>query len=185
MSNVAPSNRLDRPVDEARDHILGRSDAEISLVEYGSYACSSCRAANEAIADVRGQLGDRVRYVFRHRPLTGSDIARRAAELVQRADSAAQFWGAHIKLMTRSEKLSEDDLRAVADELGLRQDDDSVDAQAIRRAKARVEADERSARASGVTFTPTFFLNGRRYDGPWDEGSLTESLRGQKSRRPR
>jgi Na+:H+ antiporter, NhaA family len=178
MSNVAPSNRLDRPIDEARDHILGRSDAEISLVEYGSYACSNCRAANEAIAGVRGQLGDRVRYVFRHRPLTGSDIARRAAELVERADSAEQFWDAHIKLMTRSENLSEDDLRVVADDLGLRQDSDPVGAQAIHRAKARVEADERSARASGVLFTPTFFINGRRYDGPWDESSLTEALRG-------
>ena len=69
-------------MDEAYDHVLGPADAPITLVEYGSYACPHCRAANERIAEVRDQFGDRLRYVFRHRPLTGSDIARRAAELV-------------------------------------------------------------------------------------------------------
>ena len=78
---AATSRWLDRPVDEARDHILGPANAPITLVEYGSYACPYCRAANERIAHVRDQFGDRLRYVFRHRPLTGSDIARRSAEL--------------------------------------------------------------------------------------------------------
>ena len=60
-------------------------DAGVTLVEYGSYACPYCRAANDRIAEVRDRFGDRMRYVFRHRPLTGSDIARRAAELAERA----------------------------------------------------------------------------------------------------
>ena len=68
----------------------------ITLVEYGSYACPYCRAANEQIAEVRDQFGDRLRYVFRHRPLTGSDIARRAAELVgARRRSRAVLGRAH------------------------------------------------------------------------------------------
>ena len=70
-------------MDDTRDHILGLNNAPITLVEYGSYDCPHCRAANERIAEVRSQLGDRLRYVFRHRPITGSDIARRAAELVE------------------------------------------------------------------------------------------------------
>ena len=78
-------NRLDRAGRPGRDHVLGRADAGITLVEYGSYACPYCRAANERIAEVRDRFGDRLRYVFRHRPLTGSDIARRAAELAERA----------------------------------------------------------------------------------------------------
>src|SRR5687767_14941964 len=114
------SNRLDRPVDDATDHVLGPADAAITLVEYGSYACPHCRAANERIAEVRDRLGDRLRYVFRHRPVTGSDLALRAAELVECARNPKQFWDAHVALMTRSETLTEDDLVAMSHDLGLK-----------------------------------------------------------------
>ncbi|MEO7560281.1 MAG: sodium:proton antiporter, partial [Nitrosospira sp.] len=83
MTPETPTNRLDRPVDEAYDHVLGPPDAEITLVEYGSYADPSSRAAHERVAEMRNRFGHRLRYVFRHRPLPGSDIARRAAELVE------------------------------------------------------------------------------------------------------
>jgi hypothetical protein len=75
MSDVTLGNRLDRPVDDKSDHVLGPPDAPITLVEYGSYACPYCRAANERIAEVRDQFGDRMRYVFRHRPLVGVELA--------------------------------------------------------------------------------------------------------------
>jgi Na+:H+ antiporter, NhaA family len=74
MSDLTPGNRLDRPVDDKFDHILGPPDAAITLVEYGSYACPYCRAANERIAEVRDQFGDRMRYVFRHRRWSGSSL---------------------------------------------------------------------------------------------------------------
>jgi NhaA family Na+:H+ antiporter len=179
MSRARLNNRLDRGVDEAYDHVLGPRAAQVTLVEYGSYACPYCRAANEQIAKVRDEFGDRLRYVFRHRPLTGSEIARRAAELAERADDPETFWRAHIELMTRSETLTEDDLRAVAGDLGLAGEDPAAAEQALRRARRRVDADERSARASGVMITPTFFINGRRYDGPWDESSLSDALLGR------
>jgi Na+:H+ antiporter, NhaA family len=185
MSAARLTNRLDRPVNEAFDHVLGPADAQITLVEYGSYACPYCRAANEQIAGVRDQFGDRLRYVFRHRPLTGSDIARRAAELAEHADGPEQFWHAHVELMTRSETLTEDDLSAVAGDLGLAGEDAGEAEQAARRAKARVDADERSAHASGVMITPTFFINGRRYDGPWDESSLSDAMLGTLGHRMR
>ncbi len=178
-------NRLNPPVDEARDHILGPANAEITLVEYGSYACPHCRAANERIAEVRDQLGERVRYVFRHRPLTGSALARRAAELVEHSRNPKQFWKAHIELMTRSAALSEDDLRVVADEFALARETPEQAEQAAARAVERVAADERDARASGVNFTPTFFINGRRYDGPWDESSFTDAMLGSLGHRVR
>ncbi len=171
-------NRLDRPVDPGRDHILGSPGAAITLVEYGSYDCPHCRTANEQIAEVRSRLGERLRYVFRHRPITGSGIARRASDLAETAESHEQFWDAHIALMTRSETLTEDDLRAVADELGLARCDAEDAAQRLEMARARVDSDIDSARASGVRYTPTFFINGRRYDGPWDETSLSDALLG-------
>jgi len=185
MSDATPGNRLDRPVDEKTDHILGPPNAAVTLVEYGSYACPYCRAANERIAEVRDQFGDRMRYVFRHRPLVGVELARRAAELVERAPDPKRFWDEHVKLMTRSEVLTEDDLDAVARDLGVAADYGSPDDPAVIRAKARVDADELSAAASGALITPTFFINGRRYDGPWDESALADAMLGTLGHRVR
>jgi NhaA family Na+:H+ antiporter len=178
MSQAAIANHLDRSVDDTADHILGPERAQITLVEYGSYACPYCRAANERIAEVRDQLGERLRYVFRHRPLTGSDLALRAATLVECAQTAEQFWDAHVKLMTRSQVLTEEDLEAVARDLGLVDIDPEHDTGEAGRAVARVEADIASSHASGVRFTPTFFINERRYDGPWDENSFLDAMLG-------
>jgi NhaA family Na+:H+ antiporter len=182
---VAETHRLDRPVDPARDHILGPVNAPITLVEYGSYACPHCRAANERITEVRTRLGDRLRYVFRHRPLIGSDIARPAAELVESATTDQQFWDAHVMLMTRSSTLTEGDLRAVAELLGLTQRDADAARLKTEQARLRVERDIDSARASGVRVTPTFFINGRRYDGPWDESSFIDAMLGSLGHRVR
>ena len=179
------NNRLDRPVDASRDHVLGPERAEITLVEYGSYDCPHCRAANERISEVRNQLGDRVRYVFRHRPITGSDIARRAAELIEQARTADEFWSAHVALMTRSRTLTEEDLVAVAEDLHLGEQGTSDVDFVEREAKARVAADIASSHASGVRFTPTFFINSRRYDGPWDEASFTDAMLGSLGHRVR
>ncbi|HLF09872.1 MAG TPA: Na+/H+ antiporter NhaA, partial [Gammaproteobacteria bacterium] len=179
------SDRLDRPVDDLHDHILGPSSARITLVEYGSYACSHCRAANERISEVRGQFGDGLRYVFRHRPISGSPLARPAAELAEHADDPEQFWAAHMALMTRSEVLTEEDLRAVAEEFGLAPQDPEHAREADELARARVDADVQSSHASGVKFTPTFFINGRRYDGPWDESSFTDAMLGSFGHRVR
>ena len=165
--------------------MLGPHDAPITLVEYGSYDCPHCRAANERITEVRGQLGDRLRYVFRHRPILGSDIALRAAELVESTATQEQFWDAHVKLMTRSQTLTEDDLRAVADEIGLAWLDSDEAQATTERAKSRVALDIESARDSGVKYTPTFFINGRRYDGPWDESSFIDAMLGSLGHRVR
>jgi len=178
VSQAASTNWLTPPLDSARDHVLGPANAEITLVEYGSYACPHCRAANERIAEVRDRFGSRLRYAFRHRPVTGSDLARRAAELAERAPPH-RFWDVHVALMTRSENLTEDDLAAVARELDLPPAGAAQADAEQARARQRVEADMESARASGVPFTPTFFINGRRYDGPWDESSFLDAMLGR------
>ncbi|MEX2124560.1 MAG: Na+/H+ antiporter NhaA [Woeseia sp.] len=181
---LTASSRLDRSVDPSRDHILGPPTAAITLVEYGSYDCPHCRAANERIAEVRNRFGERLRYIFRHRPIRGSDIARRAAELVERVDPG-RFWDAHVALMTRSATLSEEDLRSVATEFAVGDAGDDNAERSARAAKECVDADERSASSSGVMFTPTFFINGRRFDGPWDESAFTDALIGSLGHRVR
>jgi NhaA family Na+:H+ antiporter len=177
---AADTHHLDRPIDPT-DHALGSAQARISLVEYGSYACPHCRAANRVIGDLRDRFGDQLRYVFRHRPLTGSDLARRAAELVEQVDPE-RFWDAHVELMTRSERLTEADLEAVAAEFGV---DARDNADAPEAARERVAADERSAHASGVRMTPSFFINGRHYYGSWDEAELADALVGSLGHRMR
>lgn len=178
-------NRLSRPVDPARDHLLGPGQAPITLLEYGSYACPHCRAANEHIRTIRTGLGDRVRYAFRHRPLTDSDIARRAAELAEQAQTPALFWKVHVMLMTRSDMLTEEDLEEAAALLDLDRRSPQEAQQAAARARARVDEDIASARDSGVRFTPAFYINGRRYDGPWDESSLSDAMLGSLGHRVR
>ncbi len=185
MSDIELANRLDRPVNAAYDHVLGPDNAEITLVEYGSYDCPHCRAANERISQVRDQFGDRMRYVFRHRPISGSELARRAAELAEHTEDPDKFWAAHLQLMTRSPALSADDLAAVASDLGLSRESKQEAEEAARRARLRVAADEKSARSSGVRYTPTFFINGRRYDGPWDESSFSDAMLGSLGHRVR
>ncbi len=185
MASPPEVGRLDRAVDEAFDHMLGSPAAPITLVEYGSYACPHCRAANERISEVRDRFGERLRYVFRHLPIKDSEIAWRAAELAEQAPDPESFWRAHVTLMTRSETLSESDLEAVAEELA-REGAEPREAEAMRgRAADRVRADVASARASGVMFTPTFFINGRRYDGPWDESSFIDAMEGTLGHRVR
>lgn len=170
--------KLDRAIDNGRDHILGNVDAPITLVEYGSYACRHCRAAHEVIANLRDRFGDRLRYVFRHRPISDSKEAEEAAELAEYAsETNNEFWTIHDSLMNHGTTFSDADFERIASDFDLPKRD-AMDEQAWETAAARVAEDIRSARDSGVLETPTFFINSRRYEGPWDESSLAETLLG-------
>ena len=167
---------LDRPVDPNHDHVLGPSTAEITLVEYGSYVCSYCHTAHEVVRRLRDRFGDRLRYVYRHLPLTDRAEATRAAEIVEYAGAVSgRFWEAHDLLMRRGPEFGPGELDALGAELGV-PPRESRDAAIEVAAGARVRADARSGISSGARVTPTFFINGRRYEGAWDESSLTEAM---------
>lgn len=172
----APAGRLSRAVDPAVDHLLGPLDAPITLVEYGSYACVHCRKANDKIGEVRTRFGDRVRYVFRQLPLARNELALRAAQLVETAPDEDRFWRAHVLLMTRSDQLTEEDLRAAESLLADGTDGATPEPLSPEQGAARVEADRATAREMGLRGTPTFFINGVRYHGPWDESSFTDAI---------
>jgi NhaA family Na+:H+ antiporter len=172
------ANRLEPPMDVQRDHALGDARADITLVEFGSYTCPYCHAAHAVMADLRDRFGDRLRYVFRHRPTTNDPDALRAAELAEYAqETTGRFWEAHDALMTRGPSFAAGDFEQIAAELGLPPRDAANEA-ALRRAEATVQRGIESARRSGALFTPTFFINSRRYEGPWDQSSLTEAMLG-------
>lgn len=177
MVNTRP-NKLDPPVDLERDHVLGPSDAELTLVEYGSYACSRCHAVHDVVEGLRSRFGDRMRYVFRHLPVEGSEDAMRAAELAEyAAETTGRFWDVHEALMERGPKFAAGDFGRIAREFDL-PPNDAAHEPAFRAAQARVRADVDGARLSGAVVTPTFFINGRRYAGTWDESSLADAMLG-------
>src|SRR5687768_7393007 len=106
---------LDPPVEVGRDHVLGSPDAEMTLVEYGSYACARCHAVHEVVEGLRGRFGDRMRYVFRHLPAAGSGDATRAAELAEyAAQTTGRFWEVHEALMERGPAFADGDFGRIA-----------------------------------------------------------------------
>lgn len=172
------SRTLSVPIDPARDHYIGDPDARFQLVEYGSYSCVHCHAAHEVIADLRDRFGDDLMYVFRQLPIRGSDTARPSAELAEfSAATGNKFWLVHDELMHRGPDFAEGELEEVARKFDLRIDDGEF-AEARELAKRRIDEDRASARESGARVTPSFFINGRRYEGAWDETALSEAMIG-------
>src|SRR5438552_11866252 len=107
MANPGP-NILNPPVDVSRDHVLGPRDAEMTLVQYGSYACTRCHAVHEIVEGLRSRFGNRMRYMFRHLPVQGSEDALRAAELAEyAAETTGKFWEVHEALMERGPAFAE------------------------------------------------------------------------------
>src|ERR1051325_5254380 len=167
-------DKLDPPVDLDHDHVLGPPDAELTLVEYGSYACPHCHAVHDVIAGLRSRFGERMRYVFRHLPMAGSEDALRAAELAEyAAETTGRFWETHEALMQRGPAFSEGDFERIARELKLPEHK-----AALAVAQERVREHVEYARRSRRRVTPTFFVNGRRYAGAWDESSLADAILG-------
>src|SRR5690606_9301662 len=139
------ATRLQPPVREPPDHALGAPDAPLTLLEYGSYACPFCHAAHEVMARLRDRFGERLRYVFRQRPIAGSEEAVRAAELAEYAhETTGQYWRAHDLLMKRGPHFTAADFETLAAELGLPPRAAAPDA--WRRAQEKVRRDIAAAR---------------------------------------
>jgi protein-disulfide isomerase len=154
----------------------------VTLVEYGDFECSYCGQAEQAIRELLSSLGTDVRYVWRHLPL--NDVhpdAQLAAEASEAAAAQGRFWDMHDLLLEHQDDLAPKDLARYAKQLGL--DSERFVDDLRRRAYApRVAEDVASADESGVSGTPTFFINGRRHYGVYDIATLTEAARAAKTR---
>ena len=176
MTSSERADRLDREVDPVRDHVLGGPAPQVTLVEYGSYLCTYCHAAHEVVGRLRDRFGDRLRYVYRHLPLSDRDEAKRAALLAEYAAAhSGDFWRAHDTLMRHGPQFALGEFEAIASELGV-PPREQWEEPAVRAAAARVRDDALSGLRSGARVTPTFFINGRRYEGAWDETALSEAM---------
>jgi NhaA family Na+:H+ antiporter len=169
------SPKLKLPVSD-RDHIRGPVDARVTLVEYGDYECPHCRQVHPIVKELRSRFGERLRYVFRHFPITSMHPhAQLAAEAVEAAGSQGKFWEMHDLLFEHEGALTREELLGYAGLLGLdRERFEEELTQQVHR--ARVREDFRSGIRSGANGTPTLFLNGVRYDGAWDLDSLIAEI---------
>jgi protein-disulfide isomerase len=159
-----------------RDHSEGLPDAPVTLVEYGDYECPHCGAAFPIVEELRKQLGDRLRFVFRQFPLSQiHPHAELAAEAAEAAGTRDRFWQMHRMLMTHQNALGSRQLVHYASELGIDAAWFSA-ALAGHQFQARVKDDFMSGVRSGVNGTPTFFINGKRHDGPFDLSSLIAAI---------
>jgi Na+/H+ antiporter NhaA len=168
------------PVDPERDHIRGPATASVTVVEYGDFQCPHCGQAEPVVRDLLSD--DDIRYVWRHLPLT--DVhpqAQLAAEAAEAAAAQGAFWEMHDLLLGRQEHLRLADLLGYARDLGL--DPDRLRDDLSRRAyEARIAQDVQSADVSGVSGTPTFFVNGQRHYGAYDIETLTKAVRTARAR---
>ncbi len=171
------------PVDPKRDHIRGPMRAPVTLVEYGDFECPYCGRAEPVVRELLAETGD-LRYVFRHLPLTDvhqhAQLAAEAAEAAGRQGETA-FWAMHDMLMGHQGALTKRDLLRYAAELGLDQAKFADDLKNHVGA-AHVAEDVDSADLSGVSGTPTFFINGKRHYGAYDIGALSEAVRSARAR---
>ena len=170
------------PVDPRRDHIRGSVESLVTIVEYGDFECPYCGQAEPFTRRVLADVGD-VRYVWRHLPL--NDVhphAEMAAEAAEAAADEGVFWEMHDRLLEHQDALGQRDLVRYAAALG-------IDAERFAEAlghhagAAHIAEDVDGADLSGVTGTPTFFVNGRRHYGGFDTDALGAAVRAARAPR--
>ena len=169
------------PVDPDRDHIRGPDKAPVTVVEYGDFECPYCGLAEPVVRELLADFGD-VRYVWRHLPLT--DVhphARMAGEAAEAVARQGAFWPMHDLLLERQDALEPMDLVRYVEELGL--DIEQFKKDLRKHAGAdRIDEDVDSADLSGVSGTPSFFINGMRHHGAYDIEALSAAVGAARAR---
>jgi Na+/H+ antiporter NhaA len=176
LGSAQPLVDLYIDVDPTRDHIRGATEAPVTVVEYGDFECPYCGQAEPVVRELLRDFGD-IRYVWRHLPL--NDVHPRAQIAAEAAEAAAEqgaFWEMHDLLLDNQDALQPNDLIAYAEQLGLDVERFTKSLHEHRGA-AQVAEDVDSADLSGVSGTPTFFINSRRQHGAYDIDSLSAAVR--------
>ncbi len=167
--------QLIEPVNSS-DHIYGNPDATIELVEYGDYECPYCGRAYPIIKDIQQQLGTDLKFVFRNFPLSNvHPHAFMAAVATEAAGLQGKFWEMHDIIFENQKTLDVENIFLFAAKVGLNIERFKSDTQQTS-LMDKVEKDFESGLRSGVNKTPTFFINGKKYDGDWTGGQLFQYL---------
>ena len=169
------SFELTIPVSTA-DHLIGPSDAPVTVVEYGDFECPNCKQAYPAVKLLLHRFKDRVRFAYRHFPL--EEVHPHALQAAEASESAAgqeKFWPMHDLLFENQRHLKVHQLRGYAERLGLdlaRYTAEMEERLYLQRVREHIQ----SGRESGVRATPTFFVNGRIQDVSFGLGSLFDAV---------
>jgi Na+/H+ antiporter NhaA len=181
LGSARPIVDLAVPVDLDRDHVRGPLDAPVTLLEYGDLECPYCGQAEAVIRELLSDFGD-LRYVWRHLPL--NDVhphAQLAAEATEAAAEQGRFWDLHDLLLRHQGALKLPNLIAYAGQLGMDADRFAEDMRK-RVGRGHIAEDVDGADLSGVSGTPTFFVNGRRHYGAYDIETLSRAVRAARAR---
>lgn len=158
------------------DHVLGSPDAPVTLVEYGDYECPFCGTAHPIVNQVLRHFGPKLRYVFRHFPLTKvHPDAERAAETAEFAGAHKHFWEMHDGLYENQDRLGPPLLFSLAETLGL-SEVELRDALATEKYAPKVKSDLLGGVRSGVKGIPSFFINGRQHEGTFEFSDLVSAI---------
>lgn len=165
------------PLVHTNDHLYGNPAAVIELVEYGDYECPYCGRAYPFVRDIKEQLGNEVKFVFRNFPLRKiHPNAFNAALATEAAALQGKFWEMHDVIFENQRNLREERIHQLAALLGLDLERFKTDMQLASLAE-KVEKDFESGMRSGVNRTPTFFINNQKYEGEWNDGQLLQHLK--------
>ena len=158
------------------DHIRGSANAPVTLVEYGDYECPGCGAAFPIVELVRERFGTKLRFVFRHFPLTQvHPNAEPAAESAEFGGAHKKFWEMHDGIYENQDRLSPALLLALARALGL-SELELGNVLATQKYAAKINSDFLSGVRSGVNGTPTFFINGYQHEGSYQFEDLVMAI---------
>jgi protein-disulfide isomerase len=158
------------------DHVSGPEDAPVTLLEYGDYECPHCGEAHPIVRALQNELGDSLRYVFRHFPLrTAHPHSEEAHEAAEAAEANGKFWKMHDILFANQDRLEDEDLLEYGAQAGLDPEALANDL-ATHRHYPRVQRDLISGMRSGVNGTPTFFINGVRHNADYQFATLLNAI---------
>jgi protein-disulfide isomerase len=164
------------PVVNTNDHVLGSSDAIITLVQYADFQCANCAKVYHVLKNLRSTLGNKLRIVFRHFPMVNiNEYSFHAALTAEAAALQHKFWDMYEVIFEKQSLLSEFSLLEFASDLGMDMVEYKKDMHGLAPAE-KVDNDIKSGIRSGVVETPAFFINGHKHEGYFDYPTLYDAI---------
>ncbi|HCO68676.1 MAG TPA: disulfide bond formation protein DsbA [Dysgonomonas sp.] len=159
-----------------KDHVQGSPDASIELVEYGDYQCPYCGKAYYEVKKIQEEMGGNLKFVFRNFPLISiHKHALNAAVAAEAAGDMGKYWEMHDIIFENQQALDDADLVKYAGEIGL-DEEEFKSMFSDKKYEAKIEKELEGGLRSGVNGTPSFFINGKKYEGEYSAKVMIEHL---------